>query len=157
MRKEGEEAQGRLRSELAEAKAAASKHRATVGKLSEKKEELERELETARRVKREVRVEPVYIDRPVEVERVVERVVEVEKIVTKHIEPTTFRDEQLEQEVRQLQGEVERLVREVHSAEEEHLLSQKEYDESLKQYEMNEEAYRKERKGLLDRIAEQDK
>ena len=87
----------------------------------------------------------------------VERVVEVEKIVTKHIEPTTFRDEQLEQEVRQLQGEVERLVREVHSAEEEHLLSQKEYDESLKQYEMNEEAYRKERKGLLDRIAEQDK
>jgi hypothetical protein len=43
-------------------------------------------------VKREVRVEPVYIERPVEVERVVEKIVEVEKVVNKYIEPTTFRD-----------------------------------------------------------------
>jgi hypothetical protein len=32
---------------------------------------LSHELEVARRVKKEVRVEPVYIDRPVEVEKIV--------------------------------------------------------------------------------------
>jgi hypothetical protein len=43
-----------------------------------------------------VKVEPVYIERPVEVERIVEKIVEVEKIVNKYIEPTSFRDEELE-------------------------------------------------------------
>ena len=35
------------------------------------------ELEAARKIKREVKVEPVYIERPVEVEKVVEKIVEV--------------------------------------------------------------------------------
>lgn len=47
-------------------------------------------------MKKEVKVEPVYIERPVEVEKVVEKIVEVEKVVNKYIEPTTFRDEELE-------------------------------------------------------------
>lgn len=56
---------------------------------------LSQELELAKKVKKEIKIEPVYIERPVEVERVVEKIVEVEKIVNKYIEPTTFRDEEL--------------------------------------------------------------
>ena len=33
-----------------------------------------------------MRVEPVYIDRPVEVEKIVEKVVEVEKVVKKYVD-----------------------------------------------------------------------
>lgn len=42
-----------------------------IRRLEDQKEELERELDKCRKVSREVRVEPVYIDRPVEVEKVV--------------------------------------------------------------------------------------
>ena len=113
------------------------KHKATITKLTQKTIALENDLKLSGKVKKEVKVEPVYIDRPVEVEKVVEKIVEVEKVVTKHIEPTTFRDEELEVEIKSLQGEIARLAEEIKIMEERHILEIKEYEESIKVYEEN--------------------
>lgn len=62
---------------------------------------------------------------------------EVEKVVNKYIEPTTFRDEQLEAELRTVKEENARLLNELHIVEERVIVRGKEYEEILRQYEEN--------------------
>lgn len=47
---------------------------------------MKKELEKCRKITKEVKVEAVYVDRPVEVEKVVEKIVEVEKVVKKYVD-----------------------------------------------------------------------
>lgn len=62
---------------------------------------------------------------------------EVEKVVNKYIEPTTFRDEELEAELRTAKEENARLLNELHIVEERVIIRGKEYEEILRQYEEN--------------------
>lgn len=71
LRNESEQLVKRAKQETEEVEATHAKCKGTISKLSERVDSLSNELEIARRVKKEVRVEPVYIDRPIEVEKVV--------------------------------------------------------------------------------------
>lgn len=65
MKKEGETQLLRTKQEADEVDKIHSKCRGTINKLSEKVETLTQELEQAKKVKKEVKIEPVYIERPV--------------------------------------------------------------------------------------------
>lgn len=134
-RKESETQLLRTRQEAEEVDKLHSTCRGRISKLELQLEGLGSELEAARRIKREVRVEPVYIERPVEVDRVVEKIVAVEKVVNKYIEPTTFRDEQLEADLQRAREENAHLLNELHLWEEKFLSRGREYEEALRQYE----------------------
>jgi molecular chaperone GrpE (heat shock protein) len=65
LRNESEQQIKRAKQETEEVDAMHAKCKGIISKLSEKVDTVSHELEIARRVRKEVRVEPVYIDRPV--------------------------------------------------------------------------------------------
>lgn len=62
-----------------------------------------------------MKVEPVFIDRPVEVEKVVEKIVQVEKIVNKYIENPNNdkRSKSLEDDNLRLRDELNNVLKEI--------------------------------------------
>lgn len=72
-----------------------------------------KEVDKCRKISRDVRVEPVYIDRPVEVERVIEKIVQVKRIVNKIVESPNNdkRTKCLEEDNQKLREELNSLLR----------------------------------------------
>ena len=78
-------------------------------------------------------------------------------MVNKYIEPTSFKDEELEAENMKLREELTNVVREIQLFEDKHRFSVSEYEDSIRQHEENVVMYKKEREALAKTIEDQQK